>query len=100
MTLREDRDGLTTLPLFARKAACSTVSAPSETYTAPPFAYPLSVGWPAATRPDMLTCRSTSVTPAPTASTRDDSAVPPCPHGPRAWPWMTTALVAVHEGTV
>ena len=102
VTLSEDAQGLelTKPARFARKAACSTVSAPSETYTAPPSALPLSVGCSTATSPDMLTCRSTSVTPAPTASTRDDSGVRPCPRGPCAWPWMTTALVAVQEGTV
>ena len=102
VTLSEDVQGLelTKPARFARKAACSTTSTPSETYKAPPSALPLSVGCSAATSSDMLTCRSTSVTPAPTASTRDDSGVPPCPRGPRAWPWMTTALVAVQEGTV
>ena len=98
--LSKDRLELTQFALLARKAACSTVSAPSETYTAPPNVSPPSVGWPTATSPDMLTCRSTSVTPAPTASTRDGSGVPPCPQRPRAWPWMTTALVAVQEGSV
>ena len=88
VTLIEDAQGLelTRPARFARKAACSTVSAPPETYTAPPSALPLSVGCSTATSPDMLTCRSTSVTPAPTASTRDDSGVAPSPQRPSAWP--------------